>query len=78
MRRDPPYTEEELNRAPQADSVAIAFCENPQCLRPHVILLDRKGKPIAQFTVPDPHDGFNFVEVLQRAQYRSAVERDGS
>lgn len=70
------YTEEELNASRQAAGVGVAFCDNPECHRPHVVLLDEKGKPFAHFVVPDSRgDGTGFMKDLQDAMYRSAVER---
>jgi hypothetical protein len=68
--------EEALKVAPQAYSVAVFFCENPKCLRPHVALVDKDHMPIATFVVPDPRpDGTGFFNDLKSALYRSSVER---
>jgi len=56
------------DRVPRADRVRIAWCGGPDCDRPHVVLFDRDGKPIAQFVVPDRRpDGGSFVEELATA-----------
>lgn len=69
--------EDAVSRVPQAYSVKVLFCENPRCLRPHVVLLDEGGAPIAQFVCPPAEpDGTGFFRDLQDALYRSAVERN--
>jgi len=50
---------------PQAHRVRIMWCGGPGCDRPHVVLLDRDGKPIAQFVCPDRYEsGGSFPEDL--------------
>jgi hypothetical protein len=64
-----------FDKLPQATSVKVFFCHNPDCSRPHVILFDSHGEPMAQFVVPDPRPDAGFMHDLQNALYRSAVER---
>jgi len=69
-------TEEMMQDVPSATSVRVFFCHNPECKRPHVVLMALDGSPFAQFVMPDPHpDGSGFFKDLQGAMYRSAVER---
>jgi len=68
-------TQDELKNIPQAASVSVFFCENPRCLRPHVLLRDDFGLPIIHFVVPDPQPDHGFMFDLQEALRRSAVER---
>jgi hypothetical protein len=61
----------------QAHSVAVFFCENPRCLRPHIALKDPEGVVRAHFVLPDSNpDGTGFLKQLQDVAYRSAVERN--
>jgi len=63
-----PYTDEELARAPCAAGVGIFFCPDPECGRPHVVLVDLLGKPMAHFVVPEPKpDGTGFMHELKKA-----------
>jgi hypothetical protein len=69
--------EDDLDQAPQAAAVRVFFCLNPDCHRPHVVLLDAQDRPFAQFVVPDySADGTGFINDLQRACYSSAAMRD--
>ena len=68
----------DLVGVPQGAGVSVAFCENPECRRPHVILHHPDGKPMAHFVMPDGVHGRNFLKNLQDAMYRSIVERDGN
>lgn len=68
--------EDYIGNVPKAYSVRVFFCLNPECHRPHVVLLHEDGMPFAQFVCPDPQpDGTGFFHDLQGALYRSAVER---
>lgn len=67
----------DLEGVPQAHSVQVIFCEDPKCMRPHVLLRDDEGRPVAHFVVPKPRaDGSGFMKDLHDALYRSAVEKD--
>jgi hypothetical protein len=60
----------------------VFFCHNPNCHRPHVVLIDDDGRFFAQFVMPDRKpDGSGFLKDLMDACYQSAVmrgERDES
>jgi hypothetical protein len=61
---------ENIDDIPSAASVHIFLCENPECLRPHIVLADEYGEPFAMFVVPD-----GWVEKLKAALYEAAVGR---
>jgi len=42
---------------PHATYVQVAFCGDPNCGRPHVILFDENNNPIATFCAPDYQAG---------------------
>lgn len=60
-----------LNEAEQAYSVHVFFCENPQCLRPHVALGRKDGKVFAHFVLPDK----GFIDKLLDAEHKSLQAR---
>jgi hypothetical protein len=66
-----------VSSIPQAHSVKIMWCgDDIECGRPHVVLFDRGGFPIAQFVCPDRRpEGGTFVDDLTEAFDRSELLR---
>jgi len=60
---------------PQAQSVRIFFCGGAECRRPHVVLFDMVGEPIAQFVAPGirDEDGGCFAADLVKATIQAAT-----
>jgi hypothetical protein len=68
-----------ISDAPQASSVQVFFCGDPECRRPHVVLFDENQIPFAQFVMPDPRpNGGSFFNDLEDAVYRSMQKREQS
>jgi hypothetical protein len=58
---------------PCAAAITICLCSDPKC-NPHVVLLDDRDKPFAQFIVADVPA---FIRHLQAVAYEIAAMKKG-
>lgn len=66
---------DDLSAVPQAHRVTVFYCHNPQCRRPHVLLHDEAGRPMAQFVISEIW-GPRWIKDVQDALYHGAIDRE--
>lgn len=64
----------DVSGVPQAWAVSVLYCADHECGRPHLVLLDREGRPFAQ-AVFGPETK-NTLDELQRGTYRAVMMED--